>query len=178
MAVFHQLRTAMRTETLKYLCACYADIDCYRAGLTVGKAFGKLVDAAKAGVIPAPSIVFESGRVMWVLWLLHDPNNPDQAHHGAWSNNVELYTKVQRRICSALAGIGCDPQGTDASRHIRINVSLNTKSEEQVRWWLWGRGNSAISYTLKDLAQFFGITPIEVSALTDVTLRGEKVVRV
>jgi hypothetical protein len=161
-------------ETLSHLCACYADIDCYRAGLTVDDAVGRLIDADKAGRIPAPSIVVESGRGVWVLWLLQDRNNPDQAHKGAWLDNPLdhqlLYRKIQRSIHAALVDIGCDPLGTDAARHIRMDGSLNTKSEELVRWWMWGRGNSAVSYTLKDLATFFQIpTEKPVPVLIDVT---------
>jgi hypothetical protein len=148
-------------DTLKYLCACYADIDYYDAGLTFNQAYFLFLEAVTAGKIPPASIVVNSGGGMWALWLLHDKKHSDQAHNGAWQDNpldhVLLYSKIQRSIIQALASIGCDPQGTDPTRHIRIEGSFHTDAEKYVEWWIQGKGDSSYTYTLKGLAEFFGI---------------------
>lgn len=148
-------------KTLKYLCACYADIDYYKADLRFSEAYGHVLKAEEDGLIPRHSIVIDSGRGMWLLWLLRDERDPDHVHRGAWAdsplNHALLYSGIQRKICDALSPIGCDPAGTDAARHVRIEGSFHTQTEEFVRWSIHGQGREVNSYTLKDLADFFGI---------------------
>src|SRR5207237_2569779 len=40
-----------RTETLRYLCACYCDIDHYKVGITFHQARQRVLDLCEAGVI-------------------------------------------------------------------------------------------------------------------------------
>ncbi len=149
------------TPTLRYLCACYADIDYYKTGRTFNQAFFEVLEAQEKGQIPPPSMVIHSGRGMWLLWLLRDRTNPEQAHFGAWANNpldhALLYVGIQREICRGLAPIGADPQGIDAARHVRIEGSFHTEAEKYVRWWIHGQGERAFTYTLKGMADFFGL---------------------
>lgn len=79
---------AHHTGNLRYLCACYVDLDYYRMGLDFGTAFGTVIDYQDQGKIPPASIIVRSGRGLWLLWLLHDPNNPDQAQ-GAFAEKIE-----------------------------------------------------------------------------------------
>ncbi len=67
------------TDDLKYLCACYVDIDYYRINADFGTVLGQVVSYQDAGVIPPASIIVRSGRGMWLLWFLHDPKQPEQA---------------------------------------------------------------------------------------------------
>lgn len=64
------------SENMRYLCACYADLDFYRVGLDVPEVLGALVDYQDKRKIPPASIIVRSGRGLWVLWLIH-------AHSGA-----------------------------------------------------------------------------------------------
>jgi hypothetical protein len=145
------------TATLRYLCACYADIDYYTKGLSFDLALAAIRELHAAGAIPHPSVIVDSGRGMWLLWLLRDPRNAEHAHLGAWCDNprnhVQLYRSVQRVIIERLRHIGCDAQGNDAARHIRVPGSLHTGSESIVRWW-WqcdAEGRRYI-YTLRGMA--------------------------
>jgi hypothetical protein len=70
------------TSTLRYLCACYADIDYYREGLSFDSALTAIHELQAAGAIPHPSVIVNSGRGMWLLWFLHDPGNSEHAHIG------------------------------------------------------------------------------------------------
>lgn len=150
------------TATLRYLCACYADIDYYRKGLSFDLALAAIRELHATGAIPHPSVIVESGRGMWLLWLLRDPRHPEHAHLGAWCdsprNHVQLYSSVQRAIIERLRHIGCDAQGNDAARHIRVPGSLHTGSESIVRWW-WqcDAEGGRYAYTLREMAALMGI---------------------
>ena len=148
-------------KTLKYLCACYADIDYYNADLRFSEAYGYVLRAEEEGRIPRHSIAIDSGRGMWLLWLLRDERDPDHVHRGAWAdsplNHVLLYSGIQRKICTALSAIGCDKAGVDAARHVRVEGSLHTETEQFVQWFVRGDQAGVNAYTLKGLADFFGI---------------------
>jgi hypothetical protein len=143
------------SANLRYLCACYTDIDYYNLGLDFGTALGLIVNYQDRGVIPPASIIVRSGQGMWLLWLLQDPKDPDQAQ-GAFVEKLELYARVQRAIYEKLASIGADPAARDPARYIRIRGSLHTGSEQYVQWWIQDSANSGFTYTLTELAQFFG----------------------
>ena len=53
------------TDTLRWLNCCYADIDCYKVGLTVGDTLGAIVDLQDAGIIPPATLFARSGRGLW-----------------------------------------------------------------------------------------------------------------
>jgi hypothetical protein len=150
------------TQTLKYLCACYADIDYYKTGMSFDSALTAIHELQAAGAIPPPSVIVDSGRGMWLLWFLHDPRHAEHAHIGAWCdsprNHIQLYNWIQRVIIERLSHIGCDAQASDAARHIRISGSLHTGSESIVCWRTQRTSTgSGYTYTLEELAAFFGI---------------------
>jgi hypothetical protein len=144
------------TNSLKYLCACYVDIDYYHFNADFGIILGRIVSYQDARVIPPASIIVRSGRGMWLLWLLRDPKQPEQAAQ-AWPEKVELYAKIQKAIGEKLSILGADLQAQDAARHIRVPGSLHTGSEKYVRWWIQGMGTSGFTYELAELAQFFSV---------------------
>ncbi len=160
---------ASGTNTLRYLCACYADLDFYRQGLDFNSTYKIVMDHCEDGRLPSVSIVIRSGRGMWLMWLLHDAQNHDLAHTGAWADNpsdhLQLYAKIQRAIGDLLAPIGADAGARDAARYTRVPGSLHTEAEKPVRWSFHGEGNRYHSYTLKDLAKFFDIRPERLSAV-------------
>jgi len=166
---------AHSTDTLRYLCANYADIDHYRVGRTFNDTFHDILELQDAGLIPRASVIVNSGRGMWLLWFLRDAKEPNHAHIGAWSDNpwdhVQLYVRIQRAIIERLGHLGCDPQGTDAARHVRIDGSFHSGTERYVRWWIQGDSTQAVyAYTLEELARHFGIVretrlPVESRAL-------------
>jgi len=150
------------TDTLKYLCACYADIDYYRFNADFGSVLGQVVKYQDDGLIPPASIIVRSGRGMWLLWLLSDPKDPERSQ-GAFPEKIELYTKIQKEIVERLSHLGADPQARDAARHVRVPGSLHTGSERYVEWWIQGAGASGFVYNLTELAQFFGVQVRELN---------------
>ena len=149
------------STSLRYLCACAVDIDCYRCGRDF-QATLELVQEEYQRGLPMASIVVNSGRGMWLLWLLRDPNNANQAHYGAygdnWNNHLLLYRRIEQHLGGSLAHLGSDRQATDAARHIRIPGSLNTKSETVVQWHIAANeAGELITYRLRGMAQALGI---------------------
>ena len=150
-----------RNDTLRYLCACYCDIDCYKHGLSFNDAFKAILDLYAEKTLPPASMVVDSGRGMWLLWLLHDESDPVKAHFGAWLDNPNdhylLYAKVNRAIGQRLTYLGADSCATDGARYIRMPGSFRNDQETEIKWWIHGHGNSVYSYTIKELGKFFGI---------------------
>jgi hypothetical protein len=153
-------RPAHRNETLRYLCACYCDID-LDGDLTFNQAHAKVMDLCEAGVIPWASMVVNSGEGMWLLWLLHDHENQDMPHRGVFSDSefgsLMVYSQINKAIGSRLRGLGADPNATDGARYIRVPNSYRTDIGKSVWWSLQGQGGRGFSYTLWELADFFGV---------------------
>ena len=160
--------------TLKYLCACYCDIDHYKLELTFHAARARIFDMCESGALPWMSMIVDSGHGMWLLWLLHDHTNPQHAHIGAWGESefdpLMIYSQVNQAICAQLRTIGGDPKATDGARYIRTPGSFRTDTETAVWWSIQGTGEAGFSYTLWELADFFKVQfrrlmPVESAAL-------------
>ena len=153
-------RPLHRTEFLRYLCACYCDLDYYNLGLTRPQVVYRLERMWEAGELPCASMLIDSGRGMWILWMLHDGNRPSRAHLGAFTDNpydhVQLYTKTNRALRARLDHLGADAIH-DAARHIRVPGSFRNDTEEFVQWDIKGTAGSVNSYTLKGLAELVGV---------------------
>lgn len=145
-----------RTDRLRYLCAAYADLDYYRLGVNFGQALGKVVELQEAGALPKASIIVKSGRGMWLIYLLHDPNDTTRAP-GAFPEKLALYFRLQKAIVERLATVGADPCAKDATRYIRVPGSLHSGSEQRAQWWIQGEGPQAYSYSLSELCQVFSV---------------------
>ena len=145
-----------RTDRLRYLCAAYADLDYYRLGVNFSQALGKVVEMQDAGALPKASIIVKSGRGMWLVYLLHDPNDTTRAPR-AFPEKLALYFRLQKAIVERLAAVGADPCGKDATRYIRVPGSLHSGSEQHAQWWIQGEGPRAYSYSLAELCQLFGV---------------------
>jgi hypothetical protein len=131
-----------RNDTLRYLCAAYADIDHYAVGLTFHQARQRVLDLFEAGVLPWASMIVNSGRGMWLLWLLHDRSNPTTAHRGAWADSefdsLMVYSQVNKALVAKLQTLGADAQATDGARYIRMPGSFRTDTETTVWWSIQG----------------------------------------
>jgi len=171
-----QGRPRHRSGTLRYLCACYCDIDYYNRNLEFNQVFSLVMDLCQSGALPWASFIVDSGHGMWLLWLLHNPTDPATAHLGAHADNpfdhLQLYVKINRAIGDRLAHLGADPVATDGARYIRVPGSLHMETENEVRWWIQGNSESPYSYSLKQLAEFFSIKmcrrlPVEERVLAE-----------
>jgi hypothetical protein len=152
-----------RTEFMRYLSACYADLDYYDHDLSRPRVIYELERMWAAGELPRASMLVDSGHGLWLLWLLHDASRPSQAHRGAFADNpfdhLQLYTKTNKAIYAKLAHLGADPIH-DATRHIRVPGSFRNDRETFVQWDVKGTGGSVNSYTLKQLAALVGVQTV------------------
>ncbi len=144
-------------DRLRYLCACYTDIDSYRAGVDFGTALGMVVSYQDQGVIPPASVIVRSGQGLWLLWLLRDHHNPAMPAR-AWPEKVRLYCEINRAAGERLARIGADAAARDCLRLTRVPGSVHTGAGRRTKYWIQldERGQSA-TYTLDELAEAFGV---------------------
>lgn len=168
-----------KIDTLRYLCACYCDIDFYKINpqRTFNEALKYITTLCEAGELPWASVVVNSGHGMWLMWLLHDANDPTKAHYGTWNNNpndhYQLYSKINHAIGKRLAQLGADAAARDGARYCRVPGTFRTDREKEVRWTIHGKGNLPYSYTLKELASFFAIAPVVVRSTQEREALGE-----
>jgi len=144
-----------KPNRLRYLCACFADLDFYKLGLTYGQVIGTIVDYQDGGVIPPVSIIIRSGRGVWLVWLLRDPKNP-RLPPRAFPEKQQQYRRVQQRIHERLANLGADAQ--DALRLLRVPGSIHSVSGERVSYFVQADdAGRCFSYTLDEIATQFGL---------------------
>ena len=124
-----------RTDTLRYLCAAYADLDFYNLGLTDRDVVSQLAALHQQSVISGPSLLVHSGRGIWVLWLLRDENDPDHPPRTRKSGlELKQHREIQAALHKRLAQLGSDKNASNPVRYIRMPGSLNTKSGTVVAW--------------------------------------------
>ena len=157
-------------DTLRWLNCAYADIDCYKLGLTVGEAFGAIVDMQNAGALPPATLVAQSGRGLWLLWLLVDVKNPtegEQTIYGqthapgtpqrASSRAVRLYARVQRALVDKLEHLGADMGAVDGPRYAPMPGTQKTTGNARVLYWAQHLGDGLPVYTLHSLCDALGL---------------------
>jgi hypothetical protein len=166
-------------EGLRYLNACFTDLDGYKTGKTVGQLIGIVIDKQNAGAIPPISIMELSGRGVWLFWLLHRANDATLPPR-AFIEKLELYHQVQRAIQDNLSEL--KPDAMDAARVTRVPGSVNTKAppeQQRVRYLIPADDNgNAFTYTLGELAARFGVEQRrhhpKVQHVIDDETRGKK----
>jgi hypothetical protein len=161
-----------RSANLRYLCACYADIDFHNGESNAYTVRMQVLKLYADRLLPHATLEIESGRGLWLIWLLNSPGEPNLAHKGAWDDNegnhLRLYAKIQKAIHHRLARIGADPNALDAARHVRPPGSFNTDADSVVRWSLsGGPGSRPYSYALQELAAFLQIKKRERRSPTE-----------
>jgi hypothetical protein len=157
---------------LKYLNACYVDLD---VGRDFGSEFQTLTwrDAAAgignlmdAGLLPQSSIFARSGRGVYVFWILHDDKNPELPPR-YWPERLALYKKINRAVSKRLIHLAADEGAFDASRVLRVPGTQHSKSGEEAVYFVQHNGDGRpFSYTLSELAQFFGVREMAQSLPT------------
>jgi len=149
-------RAYRKSEGLRYLNACFSDVDLYKRGLELWDGVAGAVYLQETGRIPPASIMARSGRGLWLLWLLKDMNGifPPRA----WPEKQFLWSKIQKVIGERLANLGADAAARDLARILRVPGSLNTVAERRVTYWIQaGQDGKGYVYTLRDLQDFFEI---------------------
>ena len=120
-----------RVVNLTRIGLCFADIDTYQSGLMRGKTLSAQVQALLWYInnegFPEPSIVMFSGRGLYAKWFFDTPI-PRQA--------LPRWNALQRQLVTALEPLGADQGAKDASRVLRLEGTVNSKSGEvaEVVW--------------------------------------------
>ena len=150
---------------VRKLTANWADLDFYKRDEESGRdalawdyVYGELMRLQAEGAIPPISVIMDSGRGMWVLWLDRqvDANVPVDAY----PDKVEAWSDIQRAIHEKLAYLGSDCSAIDPSRVFRVLGSVNVKCErpKRVCCHVFSDKSATVpAYTLKDLQVEFAV---------------------
>jgi len=149
------------SEILRWLTACYVDLDCYKMGLTVGQCLGWCVDAQDKGIIPPVSIYMRSGRGLWAFWMLHEDGDDNiRIPVRAWSEKISTYRRIERQMLRKFANVGSDAKAADPSRVTRVPGSLHRGAGRRVDYWFqMDQDGRPFSYRLDELAVLVGARP-------------------
>ena len=154
-------------EELQFLnCVC-TDIDLAHNGeqFDFDTQVQQVLDFTLTAQLPFPSMVSDSGRGMWLFWLLKDRRNP-----GPLSAHRNLQTFHSRLLSAAVVAYrkfnsGTDSSCTDSQRLARFPGSINSNSGTVARYF---RASDRV-FTFPELADGFGVKPRK----TAITLREE-----
>lgn len=147
------------TENVSHLPAVWLDLDCWQVGKLQGEVVGLVWEASRRGIIPSPSIIADSGRGIWLLWLVRDENGIAPR---ATTPNVLLHHRITAEIINSemFRALGADPSCNQIARITRTPGSLNSKAGKNVRYWsAKGDDGHPITYSLPELARLFEIDP-------------------
>ena len=128
-------------ENLRYLNSLYIDLDYYKMNLTRQEVLSKLEEEYFNKSIPVPSMIVDSGRGLYLIWLIEQV--PSKA--------VNLWSAMQHYLYDKLKNLGADRQALDPSRVLRVIGSYNTKSDSNVKLISF----NFVRYTLKKLKEIY-----------------------
>lgn len=109
-------------DSLRYLNALYVDIDCYKFNLRKESVLFFLENDYFNHSIPVPSLIVDSGRGLYLIWLIESV--PSKA--------FTLWKAMQDYLYNQLKDFGADRGALDAARVLRVIGSYNTKSNSNV----------------------------------------------
>lgn len=112
-----------RIETVKELNALYIDLDCYNTEFTKNQIIMNLEENYFNKSIPIPNYVIDSGRGMYLIWLINKV--PYKA--------LPLWKAVEEYLYNQLKEFGADRKALDCTRILRVPNSINSKSNTVVK---------------------------------------------
>ena len=154
-------------RNLRWLNTCFADIDLHDGG-DFASLMADVIRLQGARKMPAASIIGQSGRGLWLFWLLHGVKDPTQPQP-AWTEKVQLFSRIQHGIGERLheLGLTVDRGCSSPTALARVPGSVNTNAErdhQQVKYWIQlGHGRRPYSYNLYELPAAFGVPPHKTS---------------
>ena len=114
--------TYRRIEYLKELKAQFIDLDIYKTEFTKEQILMHLEAEHFGKTIPRPNLVIDSGRGLYLIWLLNSV--PSKA--------LPLWKAIEEYLYSVLKPFGADRQALDPTRVLRVPGSINSKSKSSV----------------------------------------------
>jgi hypothetical protein len=180
------MRANHKAKDLRWLTACFVDIDCHNLGIDTGTAVGAIINAQDRG-LPAASMITRSGRGVWAFWFLTETDkHGQQTPVNAWQEKINLWYIVQRDILRRFADIGSDANSNTSNRITRVPGSVNTKAltagtaARRVDYWLQANPDGKrFSYSISELASELGLEvpkchPKVESKSAELSERGRK----
>ena len=153
-----------KEKHLRYLNACYADLDVGRDCGTPAQMMSWRDAAAAVGnlmddnVIPQTSIFARSGRGLYLFWCLHDEQDPTQPPRSL-RGNLDLYKAVNQAISECLQELAADFRVVDAARNTRAANTRHGQTQKPAKYMVQlDDDGRCYSYTLPELAELFGVS--------------------
>lgn len=164
-----------KEKNLRYLNACYVDLDVGRPGskeqaqrLTFSEAIYRVSILTELGEILPPSIIARSGHGAYLCWILRDAENPDQPPN-AWPETQILYKEINKAFGQKLKALAWDKRAFDAARVLRVPGSYHSTAKRTVTYNLqFDENGKLFIYTLEELAKFLGIPIIETKPIINI----------
>ena len=161
-----------KEKYLRRLTACYGDLDFYKSSESLSFADVSYIiqKMTEDGSIPAPSIIANSGRGAYLMWLLIDEDNSGSlVPPRAWPEKIILYKAINKVIGKRMTKLSWDNRAVDGSRVLRVPGSIHFKADQIVKYQLqFNNAGRVFFYTLRELANFCGLPYLEKSDLTQV----------
>jgi len=133
-------------ENLRWLPACFTDLDCGRTPAEAERkgrpelalswryaaaAAGEMMDS---GELPQASIIARSGRGLYLLWLLCDAENRRLPVRSLPKANVALMEACNKELNRRLLHLAADKGAFDATRYLRIDGSWHSGAQRRVTY--------------------------------------------
>ena len=145
-----------KQDKLRWLNAVYIDLDIYKAGISQGEAFKRVIEMMDARMIPPVSWIKNSGQGLWLFWALH----PTRSWNKDEYDTLPQYQRILRQLRIIFNDLESDKRAVDATRVSRIYGSRNHKSGTLVSLWQRTDQNGNMArYDLDELEVFFGTYP-------------------
>ena len=105
----------------------FIDADCHKIGLTPEQAFDKSISICEANGLPLPTLVFESGRGVYLFWLYEQPLYVGKKSKVS-PRFKSRFTVTQELLIQLFEPVGADPACKDLARILRLVDTINSKS--------------------------------------------------
>jgi hypothetical protein len=171
-----------KEKNLRCLNAVYADLDINRIGengprgMDLSSAFQLLIDLTSvftgASGIPQYSIIAQSGRGLYVLWLLRDDDDENAPvtfkNQKTFAEQKALYKVINRAVYNRLDCLAAD-KICDAARLLRVPGTRHNVTGEKCGYHVFFNADDKLNtYTLNELAAAFGVPVMKSSLPVDV----------
>lgn len=159
-------RQEVNLQDLRFL---YVDMDFYHSGQLANwdEAADLLRQMIAATGIPEPSLVADSGRGLYALWMLHP--------HSSHARDVDLYKVLNRTLATRIADFAPQlaPDGIyDAARVLRLSGSINGKSGKSVTYGFNSVSSAeTLIYEMEEMAGRLGLCPGVLAPVSIPTLQ-------
>jgi hypothetical protein len=105
--------------------------------------------------LPTPSVVMDSGRGCWLLWLFQRPLviNKRTKKSADW---MPQWYSCQQFLNELLLPYGADPRAVDACRYVRLPETINSKSNSVACSWTYStHKGKRVDYQFTELKKLF-----------------------